>query len=582
MSDKKGNIEDIDILNKNSKISDDDKLMETQTISITFKQDDKNTKAKSEDIQETKAEETKEENTENKDLEAPKKNSKKSNKKKKGNKSQNVKKVSQEAQKTVEKIPEKKETLKPNEDSSTKDNEKSDEKNPEKNPEKKQSDKKSHEPKVVKDEKADVTNEEVMPKANIDTKDFSQKVQEISKVVLEKSNELKEKLGPIIKKGIEIFVKSLGEIPVVMGKGINYIKRFFANNEIARLSAILCLITSITAFLLATVNSITSPIIEDNKRLATTIAMKALVSEAEDFILREIPEGTNKNIIEFYEGKNGDKTVGFCVKVMPYGYGGVIELVVGINDFGEVVGTQIINHSETPGLGSKIVDEKSFAEQFISKSSNLTSTKSDSPEYNEITIISGATISSKAMIEGVSLAINFVNNSQFSSDLYEENENEQILDLHEVLENVLMQGVDFNELEIPLGSNLFIKQFYEGVLDDEIVGYCVEVKVAGYIDDIEMVVGFDNEGAVIATQIINHNESENIGAEVIKDEDFMSQFVGKMKSLISTKEEVTKENEVEIMTGATTTSIAITQGVSSAIEFVNSYIKDVKEGDLDE
>ena len=58
-----------------------------------------------------------------------------------------------------------------------------------------------------------------------------------------------------------------------------------------------------------------------------------------------------------------NKLVGYTFKVMTNGYGGDIEITVGINMDGKVEGVQIGQHSETPGLGAKII-EKTFTNQY--------------------------------------------------------------------------------------------------------------------------------------------------------------------------------------------------------------------------
>lgn len=195
-------------------------------------------------------------------------------------------------------------------------------------------------------------------------------------------------------------------------KTILAIKHYFETHEIARLSAILCSITSVTALLLGIVNGITAPIIEEIQIKATNEAMQVLVVGATDFERLEIPENSNPLVKEFYIGTNGADTVGYCIKVSPYGYGGPIEIVVALDNSGVVLGTEIIDHTETSNLGSKIKDDPSFSAQFIGKSTSLVITKTGATAVNEIDAISGATISSAAMTLGVSVAIEFVANNK--------------------------------------------------------------------------------------------------------------------------------------------------------------------------
>lgn len=95
---------------------------------------------------------------------------------------------------------------------------------------------------------------------------------------------------------------------------------------------------------------------------------------------------------------NGQK-VGVAVKVLPRGYGGFIEMVVGVNMRGKVVRIALVRHSETPGLGSNI-ENRSFQKQFWGKTAN------EPIEIGkDIDAITGATKSSKAMAKGIKEAL---------------------------------------------------------------------------------------------------------------------------------------------------------------------------------
>ncbi len=82
--------------------------------------------------------------------------------------------------------------------------------------------------------------------------------------------------------------------------------------------------------------------------------------------------------------------------------------MVGIYDDGTLSGIDIISHTETPGLGNK-ADESPFKEQFIQKEAVLlTLTKGDKSGQN-IDAISGATITSSAVVNAVNEAIDYYN-----------------------------------------------------------------------------------------------------------------------------------------------------------------------------
>ena len=80
-------------------------------------------------------------------------------------------------------------------------------------------------------------------------------------------------------------------------------------------------------------------------------------------------------------------------------------LVIGLNADGSVLGYEVAESSETPGLGTQIA-ESDFKNQFTGKNvSSFTAVKGKTSADSDIAVISGATISSKAVVEGMNLAL---------------------------------------------------------------------------------------------------------------------------------------------------------------------------------
>ncbi len=160
--------------------------------------------------------------------------------------------------------------------------------------------------------------------------------------------------------------------------------------KIIKLGLILLIITAVSTGLLAFVNNLTAPVIEANNIKNQEEAKKEVLSSATEFI---------KITTEVYEGKKDGETVGYTVNVSPKGYGGAIDMMVGINKDMTVSGIKILSMSETPGLGAKAGDED-FINQYKGKNKDLSLKKSGAKE-NEINAISGATVTSTAVTNGV-------------------------------------------------------------------------------------------------------------------------------------------------------------------------------------
>lgn len=110
------------------------------------------------------------------------------------------------------------------------------------------------------------------------------------------------------------------------------------------------------------------------------------------------PEGYDS--LEIYPAENNGKYLGAAVRTYSKkGYAGEVWLMVGFNPEGEIRNIDVLEHKETPGLGTKMSDAK-FKDQFSGKHPeqyNL-NVKKDGGDVDAIT---AATISSRAFSEAV-------------------------------------------------------------------------------------------------------------------------------------------------------------------------------------
>ncbi len=174
--------------------------------------------------------------------------------------------------------------------------------------------------------------------------------------------------------------------------------------EILANAVVLFLITAVVAALLAGANLLTKEKIAENSLLAEQKALAEVIKaetfeQTADLALLE----TVDPVTAAYYAKNGDATVGYCIKVTPSGYGGAMELVFGVDKDLNITGVSVLSHGETAGLGANITKE-TFRSQFVGKREIAGVAKSGAKE-NEIQALSGATISSKAMTSGANTAL---------------------------------------------------------------------------------------------------------------------------------------------------------------------------------
>ncbi|HWR62526.1 MAG TPA: RnfABCDGE type electron transport complex subunit G [Clostridia bacterium] len=180
-----------------------------------------------------------------------------------------------------------------------------------------------------------------------------------------------------------------------------------------RLAGILFIVCAVAAAALGFTNAATFDKIQEQQAIANDEAKKAVFPDAEAFeklddsVYSTIASNEKYNLIkEIYEAKVGGNTAGYTVTAAPKGYGGSVDVVVGITSDGNLLGIKVGNNTETPGLGKKAETPK-FQEQFNGKTwvSPINVIKSGTPKDNEIAAIAGATITSRAVAEGVNQAL---------------------------------------------------------------------------------------------------------------------------------------------------------------------------------
>lgn len=186
--------------------------------------------------------------------------------------------------------------------------------------------------------------------------------------------------------------------------------------DMFKLGLNLLIISAVAALLLALTNSVTASTIAQRNEQANAEARKLVLESAQDFEqVKDVKTDNSKGVevSEIYEAIDASgNTVGYTLKVLPSGYGGTIELMVGIDSAkGQVSGINVVSNSETAGLGAKSTDPE-FSDQYKGKPlEELSVLKNGTPGDTEIKAISGATITSTAVTNGVDAAIEVYNNS---------------------------------------------------------------------------------------------------------------------------------------------------------------------------
>lgn len=183
---------------------------------------------------------------------------------------------------------------------------------------------------------------------------------------------------------------------------------------ILKVAGTLTVISLVVAALLGFVNSITKDKIAEIDAENTRIAMSAVAPEGSEFgdkmdisdAVAAAASAQGGKIVEMYPMTNGGADAGYVVKVSASGSQGTITMMVGVDANKAITGISVISHSETSGIGTKVVGNEPNAagepvlDQFIgmSGSGSLVVGKN-------VIAVSGATVSTKGITMGANAAL---------------------------------------------------------------------------------------------------------------------------------------------------------------------------------
>lgn len=161
----------------------------------------------------------------------------------------------------------------------------------------------------------------------------------------------------------------------------------------------LLIITAVSALVLAFTNSVTEPIIKKADQEKLNESLKLAFPDASDF--EEVKGSFPEPIVGAYKA-DGDKGYVFDI-VSKGGYGGDIEFILGVDSDHKITGFSPLKHSESAGFGLQM-EEDWFKEGVKGVSMDSEVGASESGSENEIVGISGATLSTTAIVNGINTA----------------------------------------------------------------------------------------------------------------------------------------------------------------------------------
>ena len=336
----------------------------------------------------------------------------------------------------------------------------------------------------------------------------------------------------------------------------------------------------------------TSPKIQRNLELAKENALKKVVANVHSYETRDVDRYTTVFIAKDEAGH----VVGYGVLIQGSGFQGPIKLMVGFDTTGtKLTGLEVIENVETPGLGNRITEDW-FKKQFQGRIPPIQVVKGKKPENeHEIQAITGATISSRAVVRIVNLAQTKLASVIGTAPSPEPKEQEPVdtssvskAPAHKKAE-ALAQRTDRNRVRrsekkvqaeqpdticlkymskfiqkilrckrIPMPDSLDVFVAY-GPDGREMVGSMVEG--AGFMDRIKLLVVMEEpDFRVVGIDILQMAEGEAFGRG--RDSTFWSQFIGHPLPVQLKCESET--GDIDAISGATETSRTVVALVNMA------------------
>ena len=170
---------------------------------------------------------------------------------------------------------------------------------------------------------------------------------------------------------------------------------------------VLFCITLIAGACVGLVNMITEEPIAESKAAAKQKALSEVLSEADEF-KHNLTEKVDGLDIVAYTALKGQDTVGYAIETATKkGFSGEIKMMVGFDTHGRIMNVKVLEHSETPGLGSKMTIQDNIKKNPLLGLNGKEASRTDlrvEKDGGDVDALTAATISSRAYLDAVARA----------------------------------------------------------------------------------------------------------------------------------------------------------------------------------
>lgn len=240
---------------------------------------------------------------------------------------------------------------------------------------------------------------------------------------------------------------------------------------------------------------------------------------------------------------SGSEKIGYSFDLVVAGFGGDINLTLGIATDGTITGLQVGENSESEGYG-KAIEQPEYTAQYAGISA-------DTASLDAIDGISGATVTSTAVMRAVRQAVAFYDEYLSTPELPTLDDADEFVDI-----TSRMAG---SEADYPL-----IVKVEQALTGGEVAGYrFTTASYDGYNSQAPIELSVDVvEGRIAAINVLSQQESDGIGTRAFES-DYLNKFLGDF---------IAPTDGVDTLAGATFTSSAVKASIDQCAAFYSAYI----------
>ena len=332
---------------------------------------------------------------------------------------------------------------------------------------------------------------------------------------------------------------------------------------------VLLSITLVSATALGYIYGLTKGPIEDAKRAKTTGALAQVLPEFDNDPSQEMATVELEGFpVVVYTAKKGGQPVGYAVETATgKGFSGLVKMMVGFTADGTVHNIEVLEHNETPGLGSKMADpDNVLVLSFRGKKPSEMDIRVKK-DGGDVDVITASTISSRAYADAVERALRAFRSVAFG----EEAVSAAPVDPYKAVltaeyDNDPTAEGSTTEMKLPKGEKMVVHTATSG--DPAVTtGFAIESRVRGFgeLDDMVLLVGFDTRDVITGIHVLGHSETQGFGAVITEAENPLAKSIVGRKAgeiRLTLKD---KGGDVDAISGSTITSEAYAEAVRNAV-----------------